>query len=45
MLFQSLGVKCVKALPPSVDFDIVAIIKSTELCVLKQRDRRLVKFK
>lgn len=36
---------CEKALPPLLDFDIFATVKSLELFDLKERDRGLVKFK
>ncbi len=37
-LFQSLGAKYEKALPPLVDFAILGTIKSPEFCDLRERD-------
>ncbi len=37
-LFQSLGAKYEKALPPLVDFAILGTTKSPELCDLRERD-------
>ncbi len=37
-LFQSLGAKCEKALPPLVDFAILGTTKSPEFCDLRERD-------
>ena len=37
-LFQSLGAKCEKALPPFVDFAILGTIKSPAFCDLRERD-------
>ncbi len=36
-LFQSLGAKCEKALPPLVDFAILGTTKSPEFCDLRER--------
>ncbi len=36
-LFQSLGAKCEKSLPPLVDFDILDTTKSPEYCDLRER--------
>ncbi len=48
-LFQSLGAKYEKVLPPLVDFDILGTTKSPEFCNLREqvgllRDRRLVRY-
>ncbi len=48
-LFQSLGAKYEKALPPLVDFAILGTTKSPEFCDLREhdglkRDRRLVRY-
>ncbi len=48
-LFQSLGDKYEKALPPLVDFAILGTTKSPEFCNLRERDglwraRRLVRY-
>ncbi len=48
-LFQSLGAKNEKVIPPSVDVAIISITKSPEFCYLRervglQRDRRLVRY-
>ncbi len=48
-LFQSLGAKCEKALPPLVDFAILGTTKSPEICDLREHDglqcdRRLVRY-
>ncbi len=37
-LFQSLGAKYEKALPPLVDFAILGTTKSPEFCDLRERD-------
>ncbi len=37
-LFQSLGAKYEKALPPLVDFAIIGTTKSPEFCDLRERD-------
>ncbi len=37
-LFQSLGAKCEKALPPLVDFDILGTTKRPEFCDLREHD-------
>ncbi len=37
-LFQSLGDKCEKALPPLVDFAILGTTKSPEICDLRECD-------
>ncbi len=37
-LFQSLGAKYEKALPPLVDFAILGTIKSPEFCDVRERD-------
>ncbi len=36
-LFQSFGVKYEKVLPPLVDFAILGITKSPEICDLRER--------
>ncbi len=48
-LFQSLGAKYEKLLPPLVDFAILGTTKSPEFCDLRERvglkhDRRLVRY-
>ncbi len=48
-LFQSLGAKYEKVLPPLVDFAILGTTKSPEFCDLMERvellrDRRLVRY-
>ncbi len=48
-LFQSLGAKYEKVLPPLVDFAILGTTKSPEFCDLRERvglkrDRRLVRY-
>jgi len=37
-LYQSLGAKCEKTLPPLVDFAILGTTKSTAFCDLRERD-------
>ncbi len=36
-LFQSLGAKCEKVIPPLVNFAILGTTKSPELCDLRER--------
>jgi len=38
-LFQSLGAKCMNALPPLVDLDILGMTRSLDFSGLKERDR------
>ncbi len=43
-LFQSLGAKYEKVLPPLVDFAILGTTKSPEFCDLRERNGSLVRY-